>query len=281
MKLNEILLIALALAIFFVSTAAAGEILNPGEINETFIVHDGETLWIHPGDSLSIAANFVIESGGIFINEGDSLRVSVSQFTVKQNGTFVNRGDWFRTQMSEFNFENNSIIINEGTLYFGDTSINNFAYINNSGSFGVSDFAILNNYGTVYNTGTLGFIGSVYNHGLIETFGQMNILPLYHFENMETGIINNNGLISLAKRITNNGIINNYGDFMGFETVYNNGAIICYPGSTFGGDTELRIIVEGNPVQWANQENNIPEFPTIALPMIAIIGLALFFKRRK
>lgn len=51
---------------------------------------------------------------------------------------------------------------------------------------------------------------------------------------------------------------------------------------SLGGTITPERLIESNVVEktWVEQ-NDIPEFPTIALPVVAIFGLAFFFQRRK
>lgn len=71
-------------------------------------------------------------------------------------------------------------------------------------------------------------------------------------------------------------------------------AIFTYTGTGTGSDSIivddlsvpgidiLDIILESPVIKtWTPQQNEIPEFPTIALPVIAVLGLAFLFQRRR
>lgn len=61
-----------------------------------------------------------------------------------------------------------------------------------------------------------------------------------------------------------------------------------YEGTTVGVDRIQAISSDGSTApsnvvtkEWTSDQTEIPEFPTIALPIIAVLGLAFFFQRRK
>ncbi|NPE29423.1 PEF-CTERM sorting domain-containing protein [Methanococcoides sp. SA1] len=74
----------------------------------------------------------------------------------------------------------------------------------------------------------------------------------------------------------------------GTDTTDDDGnASFTYTGNNVGTD-DIRVkTIQGIPVYslpaiktWTPQQNEIPEFPTIALPIIVVLGLAFFFQRR-
>ncbi|NPE31131.1 PEF-CTERM sorting domain-containing protein [Methanococcoides sp. SA1] len=66
-------------------------------------------------------------------------------------------------------------------------------------------------------------------------------------------------------------------------------ATFTYTGTSTGTDVIAAYFVDNNGQPrysmvekvWTPQQNEIPEFPTIALPIIAVLGLAFFFQRRR
>jgi hypothetical protein len=150
--------------------------------------------------------------------------------------------------------ENNGILTNIGTIT-----------VENGGSILIENGGTLTNLGTIYNSENIGINGFLQNSGII-VFNNGNITI------NQTGELDNSAYLSNYGNITNHGIFSNH------NTIENYGSINLYYDGTHSG-MENVVPVPVNIITDPNQE--IPEFPTIAIPVIAIIGLALIFQRRK
>jgi hypothetical protein len=110
-------------------------------------------------------------------------------------------------------------------------------------------------------------------------------------------VINNNYLCSVPGTINNGGILNNYGSILSDGTIinhenatfYNYGLISnCgwfYNSGTLYLDPSGKMVdgvIQGNPgIVTGSRNSEIPEFPTIALPIVALLGLAFMFGHKK
>jgi hypothetical protein len=150
--------------------------------------------------------------------------------------------------------ENNGILTNIGTIT-----------VENGGSILIENGGTLTNLGTIYNSENIGINGFLQNSGII-VFNNGNITI------NQTGELDNSAYLSNYGNITNHGIFSNH------NTIENYGSINLYYDGTHSG-MENVAPVPVNIITDPNQE--IPEFPTIAIPVTAIIGLALIFQRRK
>ena len=149
---------------------------------------------------------------------------------------------------------------NPFTLDPGDNLV-----IEDGGTLLIENDGTITNSGTVFNYGNLDIDGDLQNFGII-VFNDGNIT--IH----QTGELNNNAQLS------NYGTIINHGIFINNAIIVNEGVIdLYYDGTHSGmdsvGPTPVNIIPD------PNQE--IPEFPSLLIPVAAIIGLAIVFQRRK
>lgn len=208
--------------------------------------------------------------GKLIIESGGNLSESVADCHIHNNGTIENNGRmmvWSFMQNQECGtIENNGYVDLNGNWFYNYGTIENNGYIN-----GNMDFS---NRGTIINNGQLEFTSWDNNYGTIENYGE-----LYYIGSVSgnMGIINNYNYLKVNAEMTNGnvGIINNYGTFENIWKIENKGVINNYQNAIFTNDVHGQIL--GNPV---NYLNSIPEFPTLALPMIAVLGLALLFRKR-
>jgi len=119
-------------------------------------------------------------------------------------------------------------------------------------------YSTLNNNGTVINNKYLCIVpGTLNNCGVLENYGS---IP------SDGTIINNENA-----KFYNYGFISNCGWF------YNSGTLYLYPSGIIVND-----VIQGNPGIVAGSRNTeIPEFPAIALPFVAVLGIAFMFQRGK
>ena len=200
--------------------------------------------------------NFTVYSGDtLTINESDVMVLDYfSELIIEKGGTVVIYGRILTKDPADIN--------NSGSIY-------------NHGTFGPNDWGYLYNHGYIENTGYIPSSGNIINYELIENQGQLSNLGYYNLVNY--GVINNTGQIyNSFSDMINYGTINNCGEINNHGVFSNDGTVYGHTGSSFSGE------ISGNQIQWIdNPSYEVPEFPTIALPMIAILGLAFIFRRRK
>jgi len=257
------------------------------------IVWSADTLVIPSGDTLTI------DAGTDFFCYGD----------IQNEGTIIING-LFQTDVDPESIVFDAHINNSGTIMIGGTGeINNYhGEIRNTGTI-INNGIYANSYGETYNNGTFDNYNYIFNEDPFYNYQHLNnygyILNMYGLHN--EGLLDNKG------NITNCGLFINSG------TLYNSGVIdsvvehIINEGMIYDFDGTIPGFVEGVPVEsnpyghimgnedsitgetTTSNENvtsvtdelpladnvEVPEFPTIALPVVAILGLAFMFQRRK
>lgn len=189
-------------------------------------------------------------SSDIEVGSLESL-VIMAPLTIASGTTITNNGVIMTTGSGSINIDNGCSIVNN-------------KQISNMGIRITNDGSILNNLvGTITNS------RDIINNGIIDNYG----------------LIAN---VYTAGDIKNYGTMNNYGTIDNFLTIHNDlgGTInnLCsgiinnlipqgtnIPGVILGGYTD----------NTGDCTNAIPEFPTVALPIIAVMGLMFMFQRRK
>nr|WP_321496747.1 PEF-CTERM sorting domain-containing protein [uncultured Methanolobus sp.] len=150
--------------------------------------------------------------------------------------------------------ENMGLLTNLGTIT-----------VENEGAIVIENGGTFANYGTVYNSENIEISGFLQNSGVI-VFNNGNISIL------QTGELDNSAYLANYGNITNHGIFSNH------NTIQNYGTINLYYDGTHSGMENVAPI----PVNIiADPKQEIPEFPSVAIPIAAIVGLAFIFQRRK
>ncbi len=313
MNINRLFFLAMAMLIVFAGTANAanitvadGETLKLNNSADNITVEAGGNLVIESSGGLNgilvnygnvvVEAGFVftsfslecdIENHGYFYNNG--VLNDIGSFN--NSGYFYNYGEF--SDSSRFynigNFENHGQIRgllpieNDGTfINYGeiDLAVAPASLENNvNGSFynynmiyfegTIKNYGIINNEGHLFGVITFENYGTLINNGRIKDYGGGPII----FENY--GTLTNNDAITVERMMFYNyGELINNGDFgsEGFNAI---SSLITYKDSILVNNGMIRADIITEPTQ------NIPEFPTIAIPLAAIIGVAFMFQRRK
>jgi hypothetical protein len=275
------------IALLFISIGAAFGAENQG------IVLSADTLVIPSGDTLTI------DAGTDFFCYGD----------IQNEGTIIING-WFQTDVDPESIVFEAHINNSGIILIGETGeIHNYhGEIRNTGKI-INNGIYANSYGETYNDGTFDNYNYIfnedpfYNHQHLNNYGY--ILTMYGLHN--EGLLDNKGNITNCGLFINSGTLYNSGVIESVvEHITNEGMIYNFDG-TIPGFVE-GVPVESNPYGYImGDEDNItaeittsnedvtsvpdelsladsvevPEFPTMVLPVVAILGLAFTFQRRK
>jgi hypothetical protein len=191
---------------YTVSDAASCEMLpvsSPGTSWDDefgFCIIKG-TLTIRPSDTLTLNAGLAIESGGKLVNSG-----TITGSTIINHGTIENR---------------------KGGTITGDT-IDNFGTFTNAGTIN-SNYNLLNEEGaTLKNSGVINAAGVFNNYSSFVNSGKLVLTLNAAFVNVQSGIVDNTGTISISE-----GQLYNYGTFNNHErgVIKNVGTIYNYAGT--------------------------------------------------
>ena len=256
----------LIIALIFSASLLSFTTLSPyqnANAEEFFIQQDKESIGCSSIGGDWSESNKICYTSNLVIEKNDSLNID-SSFLVVLTGTAENNGKIFINNESGSILFAGTFINNEGALFENHGipknsiglpenpdyeikigTITNYGTIDNFGGFTMSgeyeiiyadtpnDFVVMDNYGTINNSGVLGFNpGSVVNNiGHIENKGLLSVSAL---NNGKHATLNNSqeGTLRLQGVLNNEGALKNDGSFVNLSckgTVNDSGTITGNP----------------------------------------------------
>lgn len=285
--------ITLVLLFAFTGTAMAADISNPGTINGgTFTIADGDTLTIDGGVLQFYNGVLVIESGGSLVIKNNGYVVAYPTALIKNSGNITIEKGTLQCQGTLNNYGN---INNEiyGSISNDAGRIYNYGTINNCGL--IRNYRTINNYGTIYNSGTIENSGTINifeggNTFEVTTGNGLNYPPTSDPSGPYKGIPGVAIDFDGSKSSDSNGNILYYDWDFGDDN-YESGISTTHTYEAAGTYTVTLTVTDNSGCSVSNtttatitdpgQNASVPEFPTIVLPMVAVIGLAFIFRKRE
>jgi PKD repeat protein len=259
---RQIAIIVMTVLLAFTGTAVADDqIIGSGE---TYTIADGETYLIQ-------SYGLTIEDGGILVIESGAQLVN--RYSLRNYGTINNYGD------IDFGVDNHNYGV-----------INNYGNITIWSNFYNYDY--IYNYGNIFNNA--GIVAYVPVTGNDVIGGFITYPPRADAGGPYTATVNVPITLDASGSFDSYGTIVSYEWSFGGEPEIVNSPTITHTYASAGiYDVSLSVLDDRNEMDNCvttvtvtepsvpNPDQSIPEFPTIALPIAAILGLAFIIQRRK